>query len=198
MKYFENYKEPRRIHWILNCTNFNTLLLRLDENINSKYRKKRYPSSYTYFKIKEKLGYDISLTDYSEIEFKHYYNKLKPSNFISSEDKIQGIRKFEGNKSMFRLEIHNEVVAIAVVRKGKEKWDYIAPVASRSKYSYGLILLMEIIKYGIEFNKVYKFTAGKTMYYPYKSIVFLDSKEIPLEFLLVLLKNVIKKIRNYA
>ena len=180
-KYQKAIKTQRKIFWHLKLTNFDDFLKRRTE-MSSKPRK-HFPTIYTYKKINEKLSINLTVEDYCPENFNLIFDQIKLDNHITGHEIVKNLISGLSCLPMkwlktVKLICDDEVMAIALLIDDNKSISLENITSVRSKYSYGVILCLELIK-KYSLANYYSFDAGiSNIYGVYKDKIFLDSFEV--------------------
>jgi len=177
---FEN-KVQRKVFWYLKIISFQDFLERKTKRASRP--REHFPTSVSYSIYKKKHPVNLYYGPFDKNYFVDTYNDLKLSEHLSGEEVVNSLIKNNPGLPSEWLRIatlthNNEIVAVAFLIDDNKSIFIDNMAAKRTKVSYGVYLLTELLRHASE-NNYYSFDGGvSNIYGVYKNKIFLDSKEV--------------------
>ena len=180
-KYNKHNRSQRKLFWYLKLTTLDDFLNRRTKSSNKP--RKHFPTTFTYNKLIKQFSIDLLVEEYKSINFCADFDRMKPPDHFSGNEIVQKLLEGIPNLPMswlktVKLFCNDELNAIAIIVDDGKSISLENITAVRSKYSYGIILCIELIKKYSSAN-YYSFDAGiSNLYGVYKDKIFIDSYEV--------------------
>ena len=200
-KYFRSNSLNNKLFWFLKIDTFTEFL---EERTNSSTQpSKHFPTSKNYLNKRIKINGDMDFFKYDESFFYKHYNNLKQKHHYDAETIYNSLINTNPGLPeewirIATLSHNNKIVAILMLIDDGKSLSLFNIASERNKYSLGLVLCTDIVKYCCE-NGYYSFDAGVSgLYGTYKDKIFLHSRELNQPKQFIYINKFSKIVKRYS
>ena len=167
----------RRIYWVLNISEGD-----FSERFRVSRSRKRLPHPSERRRILKKLDRldFIHWMEFTKSSL-NFYDTVRKSNYKSATEKFAGcLDLIESGMSLYVSEmlVNDVVVSTVIYGAYNDCLYYIVPASQNSKYSYGILHLLELVDLAYKENFKYVSALVSKGITSYKKNIFLDSYEV--------------------